>query len=203
MYAIQIAEGGAAATANLFWYGLAEGGVDGPEWRNIYFNYLQPDVGQDDWSIVIDAGTNTATVYDGPNLSGNLVGQNSLPTDQEWHLRFIHLDGTSGGFPAGDNLLNLYSISSVSVPPPRIDGACCIRGSCGLMLESQCAAIHGEFAGDGTVCDDVPCPVTCQGDIIPCPPGDGTPWGDGKVDIFDILGVLDAFAGNDCCAPLP
>lgn len=103
-----------------------------------------------------------------------------------------------GGINATNGLLDTV-ISSVY----GREGACCIRGSCGLMRASQCAAIHGEFAGDGSACYDVPCPVTCQADIMPCPAGDGAPWGDGKVDIFDILGVLDAFAGNDCCAPLP
>lgn len=75
------------------------------------------------------------------------------------------------------------------------DGACCVDGACAQTKESACNAFEGVFFGQDTMCDAVTCPSTCEGDIIPCPAGDG------MVDIFDILGVLDAFSGADCCVP--
>ncbi|NOT00491.1 MAG: hypothetical protein HOP29_07675 [Phycisphaerales bacterium] len=77
----------------------------------------------------------------------------------------------------------------------QFDGACCVDSVCDLVRQSACETFGGVFFGPSAVCDDVTCPSICDADIIPCPAGDGT------VDIFDILGVLDAFSGTDCCAP--
>lgn len=75
------------------------------------------------------------------------------------------------------------------------NGACCLNGACDLLKQSTCATFGGVFFGPDSACDSVTCPSICGADLIPCPAGDG------MVDIFDILGVLDAFSGADCCAP--
>ena len=63
------------------------------------------------WSIGIDSTNRKATLYDGPNLSGNVLCQKDLDVDQAWYVRFIIMDATSAGFPAGDNSLLLYEFS--------------------------------------------------------------------------------------------
>lgn len=88
-----------------------------------------------------------------------------------------------------------FAAGSAYVFTCGFEGACCVGGACDVVNQSTCATFGGAFFGSGSLCDDVTCPVSCEADIIPCPAGDG------MVDIFDILGVLDAFAGADCCAP--
>ncbi|NOT01132.1 MAG: hypothetical protein HOP29_10940 [Phycisphaerales bacterium] len=77
------------------------------------------------------------------------------------------------------------------------EGACCVRGACANVRQVACDAYDGVYFsfGSGAFCNDVTCPSICGADIIPCPSGDGV------VDIFDILGVLDGFEGEDCCTP--
>ena len=113
-YAIHITDGTIPGDNALDW--LIQDDQEG--WTTLYFQSEPGDTGKLHWSISIDGTNNTATLYDGPNLTGQIIGQNTLPSDQdqEWYLRFIHLDATSGGFPGGDNLLNLYDIWSVPEP---------------------------------------------------------------------------------------
>ncbi|MCK4625309.1 MAG: hypothetical protein KAV00_08370, partial [Phycisphaerae bacterium] len=115
MYAIQITDGFIPGGTSMFWFGSGSGGIDGATWKNLYFQRDQPDMVPTEWSICIDGTNNTATLFEGPDCTGPVSeeGEKTLPSDQPWYLRFIHTDATSSGYPAGDNLLNLYDFSSV------------------------------------------------------------------------------------------
>jgi len=109
MFAIQITDGTLPEVPggnDIFWFGAGGGPIDGPSWKNLYFRYTQPDLAPTDWSIFINATNKTATLFSAPNQTGVILNSISLPADQAWHLRFIHADGTSSGFPAGDNTLS-------------------------------------------------------------------------------------------------
>lgn len=117
MFAIQFTDGSIPGGGDLYWYGDKNiGSIDGSAWNNAYFKYEKPAMAPSDWSIQIDADNNMATVYDGPNLTGQIVGQKTLDPGHAWHLRFIHSDATSGGYPAGDNSLYLYDFKSIAEP---------------------------------------------------------------------------------------
>ncbi len=82
-----------------------------------------------------------------------------------------------------------------------LTGACCTGGGpdeCteGL-LESECDAINGDFLGAGTTCDLCPQPVVCPLDGGPACPEDLT--GDGQVNVFDLLQLLDAWGPCPGC----
>jgi hypothetical protein len=60
-------------------------------------------------------------------------------------------------------------------------GACCLSAEiCITAVEPLCAKVGGEFLGEGTTCDDSPCPTSCLGDIN----------GDGQVSTNDLLTVI-------------
>lgn len=109
-YAIHITDG--TVGSHMHWLT----GVDEAGWTTLYVESDPGDTGLLSWSICIDGTNNTATLFKGPNLTGETIGPKTLPSDQEWYLRFIHSDATSSGYPAGDNLLNLYDFSSVPEP---------------------------------------------------------------------------------------
>lgn len=75
--------------------------------------------GELEWSIVIDA-TGIASLFEGRDGQGVLRNQEALDPAYDWHLRFMVVDGTSSGFPAGDAslILNSFSSESSSVPEP-------------------------------------------------------------------------------------
>lgn len=64
------------------------------------------------WSIFIDGSTKTATLYTGANLTGTALCQKQLDVGYSWLVRFVIMDGTSVGFPAGDNSFRLYEYNS-------------------------------------------------------------------------------------------
>jgi parallel beta-helix repeat protein len=59
-------------------------------------------------------------------------------------------------------------------------GACCTNGECVIAEQADCLAFHGTWLGEGTTCDDSPCPTSCLGDVT----------GDGQVAVNDILTVI-------------
>jgi len=71
------------------------------------------------WSMTITSD-GIGKLYDRPNGSGSLIHQDSLDDSKPWYLRLMLIDATSAGFPGGDNRLNLYDFSSVSITPPPI-----------------------------------------------------------------------------------
>ncbi len=84
-------------------------------------NQGQQDLPPTDWSIWIDAADETATLYQGPNLTGTALPTMPLTAGSPWYLRFYLMDATSAGYPGTDNYLFLYSYSS-AVPAPGICG---------------------------------------------------------------------------------
>ncbi|MGA2032176.1 MAG: PEP-CTERM sorting domain-containing protein [Thermoguttaceae bacterium] len=70
------------------------------------------------WSIEI-APSGVATLYDGLNATGDILGQSQLDPTKAWYTRFMLYDATSAGFGAGDSSLNLYSVSAYAVPEPE------------------------------------------------------------------------------------
>ncbi len=123
-YAIQITDGTIPGGLDLFWFGGSSGGIDGAGWRNIYLQAPQSDMPPSDWSMHIDGRQNTAMLFGGPNLTGPVLGFKTLPGDQPWYVRFILSDGTSAGFPAGDNVLAVYdycsAVTSEGLPVPTV-----------------------------------------------------------------------------------
>lgn len=111
--AIQITNG--ILPENTTWNVSAD---DGATWRNLYhrYDYGCPDQAQVHWSIGIDAASRTATLYDHAGLTGSIIGAKVLPSDQAWQVQFLHADGSSAGYPGGDNSLDLYYYDSVPEP---------------------------------------------------------------------------------------
>jgi hypothetical protein len=130
-YAIQICNGEVPTNAGYDWFYNDAVGI-----RNLYVMHSelpgQPEcqagvrIGQTDlaptrWSIAINALSQTATLYGGPNLTGAVLAQKALDRSQPWHLRFIQGDGTSMSRPEGNNYLFLYDYCSVTASPPICD----------------------------------------------------------------------------------
>ena len=113
LYAVQIADGTIPGGTDPFWYGAGPGPIDGAGWKNLYFQSDQSDMLPTDWSIHIDGTNDTATLFSGPNLTRQLIAKKVLPGDQPWYVRIILSDATSSGFPAGDDLLNVYDFCSL------------------------------------------------------------------------------------------
>jgi len=86
--------------------------------------------------------------------------------------------------------------AQVSCPAPP-NGACCNRGngSCQGSLEVECTGPDREWH-EGTGCPDVDCSV--PGDPGPCE-CNGDVTGDGIVNLFDLLCILDCVAGDCTC----
>ena len=51
-------------------------------------------------------------MYEGPDGTGVLHSSMSLDSSYPWHIRFMTGDATSGGFPGGDVVINLYSFQA-------------------------------------------------------------------------------------------
>ncbi len=64
-------------------------------------------------SIVI-APSGTATLYDGPDGTGNLVRQEALDPSDVWYIRLMVWDATSSGFGAGEAELRLRFFESLT-----------------------------------------------------------------------------------------
>jgi len=78
----------------------------------------QENLPETDWSIFFDASENSASLYKGPNLTGDLERIVPLDPSAPWRVRFLHTDANSGGFPGTDNYLDLYSFT----PEPATAG---------------------------------------------------------------------------------
>ncbi|NOT01757.1 MAG: hypothetical protein HOP29_14135 [Phycisphaerales bacterium] len=147
-----------------------------------------------------DAGSGSGSAYVFVRSGGSWTEQEKLTAgDAAANDRFGYSVSVSGDTALIGAILNDGDGGSDSgsayVRSVNCPGACCVDGGCELVKQATCAVFAGAFFGQETACDTVTCPSLCGADIIPCPTGDGT------VDIFDILGVLDAFSGADCCAP--
>jgi len=70
-----------------------------------------------------------------------------------------------------------------SVDDTCLDGACCTNGHCLIADQDDCLAYFGQWLGEGTTCDDSPCPTDCLGDAN----------GDGEVNVNDILSVISVW----------
>ena len=77
-----------------------------------------------------------------------------------------------GGEYVGGNCVDAFCESAAPT------GACCVSSGCTVNTESACTDLGGTWTEDGE-CDD--CPATCAGDTN----------GDGTVDVFDLLAVID------------
>ncbi len=213
-YAIQITDGTIPDGTDVFWFGSSGGETDGTGWTNLYFRNGQPNQGPTQWSILIDPSTNSATLFDGPNLSGQVVSQKALPTAQAWFVRFILADATSSGFPAGDNWLYLYDYCSLSIMlmDTDADGVPDLLDNCLQVSNPNQFDTDGDDIGDvcdncvdqfnpfqedsdadeiGDLCDN--CPLLDNPDQADC---DGDGQGDACDDDDDNDGVLDV---DDVC----
>jgi parallel beta-helix repeat protein len=64
-----------------------------------------------------------------------------------------------------------------------VPGACCTNDHCLVSEQEKCLAFFGQWQGEGTTCEDNPCPTSCLGDVT----------GDGQVDVTDILVVISVW----------
>jgi len=62
-------------------------------------------------------------------------------------------------------------------------GACCINGYAIELYDNDCDYVSGEFMGGGSDPTDVTCSIVCTEDVN----------GDGVVNIYDILAILDVW----------
>lgn len=90
----------------------------------------QTDLPPVDWSIRINGAARTATLYQGPNLTGPALPTMPLDPNSPWYVRFYQMDASSAGYPGTDNSLYLYSYSS-DVPAPTT--ALVLASSAGLI----------------------------------------------------------------------
>jgi predicted outer membrane repeat protein len=64
-----------------------------------------------------------------------------------------------------------------------VPGACCTNDNCIVSEQEDCGTFFGQWLGEGTTCEDNPCPTSCLGDVT----------GDGQVDVTDILVVISVW----------
>jgi len=137
-----ITEADLAGTTDLLWQ---SDDVRGWAFEN------SPSPGKLSQSIAIDS-SGTVSLYSAPDAGGSLVYESTLSTAHPWYVRFMVSDGTSGGFPAGDAQLNLYSLNATveGTVPPHIpcdmnwDGIVSIVGDVPPFVQ---VVYFGDFAG--------------------------------------------------------
>jgi len=90
-------------TVNLLCKGKAGGAQGGLE--------LKYGLSKTTWSLMIRSN-GMASLYDRSDASGDLVHSVKLNLSKSWHIRFMVIDATSAGFPAGDDRLNLHDFAA-------------------------------------------------------------------------------------------
>lgn len=112
-------------------------------------------------------------------------------SDHTWVSNQI-LGGLSGsenlGEPRDINFESLagaqfFTMDDSAGPCQDLTGACCFGEDCNDLSGSDCAALAGDYQGDGSFCnsDPGPCaPEPCEGDVD----------GDGMVNVSDLLRVI-------------
>jgi hypothetical protein len=73
--------------------------------------------------------------------------------------------------------------NTISDVCPPSEGACCTNDGCVISEQEDCITFLGQWQGEGTTCEDNPCPTSCLGDVT----------GDGQVDVSDILVVISVW----------
>ena len=106
-YAIQIANNDPSSFDDYQW--LSQ---DTESSKNLYYMEEQGNLSEAQWSLHIDSSENVVRLFNGPDLTGALLATKELDPEQAWHLRFIHSDATSAGFPSTDNSLYLDFFSA-------------------------------------------------------------------------------------------
>jgi hypothetical protein len=146
-YHIQVTDGYISPDGNPHWP-FGEAPIPGTTdllWRSDPTEYpgahFPSGFPQSTWSITIDPA-GVARLYDGPNASGSLVREEQLDPAFPWHLRFMVIDATSAGFPAGDISFNLYDLVS--------------------SLDCNTNGIPDEDELDGNDCNTNGVPDTCE-----------------------------------------
>ena len=61
-----------------------------------------------------------------------------------------------------------------------VPGACCTNDNCIVSEQEDCVTFFGQWLGEGTTCENNPCPTSCLGDVT----------GDGQVNVSDLLAVI-------------
>ncbi len=98
-----------------------------------------------------------------------------------------------------------YRLQTCGNPDLNVCTCCsCVGGSCTFIATS-----YGDSActgpGIAVLLDDILCSLDGYTNFASCPDGDIAPdcVGDGVIELGDILGVLDAYAGADPCGCVP
>ncbi|MDP6159196.1 MAG: right-handed parallel beta-helix repeat-containing protein [Phycisphaerales bacterium] len=129
---------------------------------------------------------------------------NSNPTITGCTITGNTTGGLGGGlYAAADSLMSIQDTSIRSNVPaesqvfgaftdnggntiaevcPWYQGACCTGNdlACVVATEEDCEYFGLTWLGEGTTCDDAPCPIACLGDVT----------GDGEVSTNDLLTVI-------------
>ena len=128
-------------------------------WKGwVFENEAAP--GKLNWSITINP-SGLARLYDAPDASGQLIGEEPLELPYPWYIRFMMSDGTSSGFPAGDAWLNLYNFSAFNSCDTDNDGILDDGDGNGISGDNPC------IGGNTATCDDncIDTPNTDQADM--------------------------------------
>ena len=123
-FGIQVTDGGLPSSANLFWMenenpaGTVTLGIAGDDrhiWNSKTVARLpESPFGVSDWSMLIHP-EGTAELYLKPGAQGPPYAQRPLDSSHPWHWRLVAIDGTSGGYPRGDNAIRLHKFSADAI----------------------------------------------------------------------------------------
>lgn len=116
LYYIQITDGYIPVAASVHWPNAPDAGTTDLLWGYQGTYYLpgksyENGLATVHWSIEVDAAS-TVRLYDGPDATGTVIREASLDSGRTWYVRFMVIDATSSGFPAGDDQLKLYDFSA-------------------------------------------------------------------------------------------
>ncbi len=191
-YHIQVTDGYISPNGSIHWSDGSEEVIPGTAdllWRVVNgqeFPFASYPTGlpMSTWSITIDP-SGLAVLYDGPDATGSIIRSEPLNLSVSWYVRFMVLDATSAGFPAGDIKLNLYDFCTNFCGNGVIDaGEACDDGSnsSGDGCSSACLIEDG---------------YGCSGEPSVCFPDCN---GNGIDDIDDIDNCMGSSDCSDCNA---
>ena len=117
------------------------------------------------------------------NISGGLGG--GLHIANGSLMSIIQDTSICSNVPAESQVFGVYTDNggnTIAEVCPWYQGACCTGNdlACVVATEEDCEYFGLTWLGEGTTCDDSPCPIACLGDVT----------GDGEVSVNDLLTVI-------------
>nr|NIP50380.1 hypothetical protein [Phycisphaerae bacterium] len=117
-FGIQITDGGFPKSSNSYW--IWNGNPPGTNtlWyvkTGYYREKSESQFSKRTWSIKITP-EGIASFYKSSDVLDSPYSQVTLDPSRQWYIRFVQVDATAGGLPAGDNTFKLYDFSAVCEP---------------------------------------------------------------------------------------